>query len=233
MSGPGVAFFDLDRTLIAANSATAWFKRELRLGFISRGQALRAAGWIALYQSGFGRIESALELAIKGLEGQEEAEIRARSEALWREEVLATARPGAFEALERHRAQGDRLVLLTSSSIYLSTLAQRDFGLDEILCNRFEVVDGRFTGRPSGPLCYGPGKLPYAERYATSLGLSLAQCAFYTDSYTDLPVLEAVGQPVVVHPDRRLAATARRRGWKLEQWSEPLRRPPSTGPVMP
>jgi phosphoserine phosphatase len=95
-------------------------------------------------------------------------------------------------------------------------------GLDHSLCNRFEV-DGRglHTGRPLGALCYGHGKVAHAEAYARERGVALESCAFYTDSYTDLPVLERVGRPVAVHPDPRLARVAKRRGWRVEDWSAP------------
>ena len=63
---------------------------------------------------------------------------------------------------------------------------------------------GEHTGRSEGRLCYGSGKLDYAEAFARSRGVSLGECVFYTDSISDLPVLERVGRPVVVNPDGRL-----------------------------
>jgi phosphoserine phosphatase len=87
-----------------------------------------------------------------------------------------------------------------------------DLGLDDVLCNRFEVDEtGAHTGRPVGTLCFGAGKLDYAEVYAGDRGVSLADCWFYTDSFSDLPVLERVGHPVVVNPDPRLRREAERR----------------------
>ena len=133
-------------------------------------------------------------------------------------------RPGALRAVEEHRGTGDRLVLLTSSSGYLSELVSRDLRLDAILCNRFEVdAQGLHTGRPLGDVCFGLGKLTHAERYAREAGVALSQCAFYTDSYSDLPVLEVVGRPVAVHPDHRLRREAVRRGWPVVDWGVPAR----------
>lgn len=213
-----IAFFDLDRTLIATNSATGWMRRELRLGNINRRDVVRAAGWIGLYQLGFARIESALHDAAATLTGQSEAELRERTLAFWAEEVAQTIRPGAHPVLERHRSEGARLVLLTSSSSYLGEAAAEALGLDAVLSNRFEVRDGVFTGRLQEPLCFGVGKLTHARAEADTHGVALADCAFYTDSFADLPVLEAVGQPVVVHPDPRLARRARSAGWPVESW---------------
>jgi phosphoserine phosphatase len=97
-----------------------------------------------------------------------------------------------------------------------------DLGLDACVCNRFEVdAQGRYTGRAHEPLCFGPGKVVLAERYAAGCGVPLAACTFYSDSHSDLPMLEAVGSPVVVDPDPRLRRLARQRGWPIEDWGVP------------
>ncbi len=213
-----IAFFDLDRTLIATNSATDWIRQELRLGNISRRTVARAAGWIGLYHLGFARIESALHDGAATLTGKPEAELAARTRAFWAEQIAPTIRPGARAVLERHRRAGAHLAMLTSSSTYLGGFAAETLGIETVLANRFVVRDGRFTGTLAEPLCFGAGKLVHAERLAAEKGVSLSDCVFYTDSYSDLPVLEAVGQPIVVHPDPRLARLARARGWPIELW---------------
>jgi phosphoserine phosphatase len=71
------------------------------------------------------------------------------------------------------------------------------------------------------PFCYGPGKVAHAEVIADKLHIPLKECVFYTDSYSDLPMLEAVGEPVAVDPDRRLLRHAMQRGWRIERWHEP------------
>lgn len=214
-----VAFFDLDRTLLAVNSASGWIRREQRLGFIPWTTAVRGAVWIGMYRMGFANMEDAIRSAVASLTDAEEAVIAERTRAFWHEEIVHAVRPGAIEALDRHRARGDALVLLTSSSPYLSALAITELRMDDYLCNRFEVREGRFTGEVEGDLCYGLGKLTHARRFAGAQGVPLTRCAFYTDSYSDIPVLEAVGEPVAVHPDPRLAREARRRGWRVETWN--------------
>lgn len=213
-----IAFFDLDRTLISVNSGQLWVRRELRLGHVTRWQATRAAAWIAGYHLGYSRIERVLEDAIATLAGVAEDEIAARTTRFYQEEVAGTARAGARRVLEEHRGRGDRLVLLTSASTYLSGPVCAELGLDDALCNRFQVESGRFTGRPEGALCFGPGKLVHARAYAESRGESLADAAFYTDSYSDRAVMEAVGRPVAVHPDQRLRRLAAERGWPVVAW---------------
>ena len=82
-------------------------------------------------------------------------------------------------------------------------------------------AEGLHTGQPLGEVCFGEGKRLHAEAYAAEAGVPLSACAFYTDSYSDLPVLEVVGRPVAVNPDRRLRREALRRGWPVVDWGVP------------
>ena len=220
MSHPGrVAFFDLDKTLISRNSATLWIRFELAAGRVTRWQALHALTYVVRYSLGAVDMEDAIRRSVASIAGQPEAELRERALRFYDALVRPIYRPGAAAAIAAHRAAGDRLVLLTSSSNYVSELVCRDLELDDYLCNRFEVdADGRYTGRPIEPLCFGSGKVELAARHAERSQLSLADAVFYTDSISDLPMLEAVGRPVAVHPDPRLRRAARQRGWEIVEW---------------
>lgn len=217
-----IAFFDLDKTLLAVNSGSLWIRREFALGHITRMQAVRASLWLARYHMGRVSMQHALVEAMAHLQGRDEQPIRERTIRFYEELVRSQYRPGALRALEEHRSAGDRLVLLTSSSGYMAELVARDLDLDAILCNRLEVdAAGLYTGRPLGEVCFGEGKRSYAQAYASGAGVPLSACAFYTDSYLDLPVMEVVGRPVAVHPDRRLRREALRRGWPVVDWGVP------------
>ena len=86
---------------------------------------------------------------------------------------------------------------------------------EDVLATRFEVHNGRFTGRMLEPMLYGAGKLSAAAAYARHHGLNLAASFFYTDSISDLPLLENVGHPVAVNPDRSLRRLAETKGWSI------------------
>jgi HAD superfamily hydrolase (TIGR01490 family) len=217
-----IAFFDFDETLIVGNSGNLWIRRELRRGHINRLQALRAASWMVRYRLGFASMEEALRTAIRSLAGTKESTLRERTREFYEEEVRQLYRAGAREAVDQHRAQGDTCVLLTASSLYLSELVSADLRLDGVLCNRFQANEGLLTGESEGELCFGPGKLRYAEAFAHGRGVALSECTFYTDSYSDLPVLEQVGAPVLVNPDRRLRKEAKARGWRVVEWGGPV-----------
>ena len=216
---PAIAFFDLDRTLIAMNSAQAWIKREVKLGHLSRVTAARGAVWIGLYHAGFARLDAAVRAAAATVAGEDEAPYLSRTTLFWAEEALPSLRPQARSAVEAHRAAGEALALITSSSQYMAAAAAAELGLGHALSNVLEVEGGRFAGRMREPLCFGRGKVDHAEALAASLGHRLVDCAFYTDSYSDLPLMQRVGRPVAVHPDPRLRRHARRMGWPVVDWS--------------
>ncbi|MCA2977896.1 MAG: HAD family phosphatase [Myxococcaceae bacterium] len=218
-----LAFFDLDRTLLAVNSATLWVRREVALGHISKRQAVRAMWWLARYQLGFASGEAVVAEAVTHLRGTPAQNLEQRTARFYETEVRHAFRPGALTQVARHRAAGDRLVMLTSSSNYLSQLAAAELGFDAVLCNVLEVgPDGLHTGRVDGRVCFGEGKLAHARLEADRAGGSLEAAIFYTDSYSDLPVMEAVGTAVAVNPDPRLKRHAARCGWAIVDWGAPL-----------
>ncbi len=213
-----LVFFDLDRTVLSVNSGRLWVDHEVKQGFLTRWQALRAIWWIGTYHIGFTRMESLLEEAIETLGGTLEIDLVRRTEAFYTAQIDRTYRPGALEAVERHREAGDTITLLTTSSAYLCAPVLRRLELEHALCNRFEVEEGRFTGRPLGAMCYGAGKVEHAQAFCERVGGLLSEATFYTDSMSDLPMLEAVGQPVAVNPDPRLRRVAAKRGWPILDW---------------
>lgn|GEM_PF-125919 len=224
-----IAFFDLDKTLIDVNSAKLWVRSEFRRGHIKWWMALSAMFWTVMYGLGWTRMERLLIQGIRWLNGRDVDVIVARTEAFYVDEVRHRFRPGALEALRAHREAGDILALCTSSSSILSHYVAHELDIPHILANGFEHNAGVFTGKPDPQqLCYGKGKLTHASALAERLGVHLDDCAFYTDSVSDLALLEHVGEPVCVHPDRRLRRIADNRGWQVSDWGvsgEPLALP--------
>jgi len=214
------AFFDLDKTLITENSARLWMMRDYRRGRVGKLDIAMGGLFLFAYHLGFVDMLRATRKALSTVKGLPEAQLRQETEDWFREEVIPVEAPGARAVIEGHRGDGHRLVLLTSSSPYASACAVDHWGLDSFLSMRYEVEDGCFTGEVLQPLCYGEGKVHYAEALAAAEGIDLEDSWFYTDSLTDLPMLERVGHPMVVNPDPRLRREAGRRGWPILDWSE-------------
>ena len=214
-----IAFFDLDETVIDFNSGGAWLKSELVNGHISIRQFLRGAWGLARYRLGAADIEPLLKDGVAAMAGEAETAFRDRCRDFYLDRVRGRWRPGALAALNASEERGEPRVLLTTASIYLAEEVCNELALDAALATTFEVgPDGRFTGFLDGPLSFGEGKVRLAEAFADARGVQLSECSFFTDSYSDYPMLKAVGNPVAVHPDRRLRALAQTRGWPIEMW---------------
>jgi HAD superfamily hydrolase (TIGR01490 family) len=122
-------------------------------------------------------------------------------------------------AVVAHRAKGDVIAIVTGATPYIARPLARRLGIPHVVASDLEVgSDGRFTGRFVEPLCYGVGKLARARDLGLRLGFAVEEATFYSDSLSDLPLLEAVATPVVVNPDPRLSRVARKRGWRVERW---------------
>ncbi len=217
--GRAAAFFDLDRTLIDVNSAVLYARFERRAGRISAWQLLQTVANTLLYHLNLLDMQKAYAAAVAHYRGVPEQDIRERAQLFFAHEVKGRLQPGAQASLASHRRQGHPLVMLSSSTCYQAAIATQTWGLDDWIANRFETMEGRLSGTFCQPLCYGPGKVELATRWACEHRVDLQKSYFYSDSYSDLPMLQAVGFPVVVNPDPRLKKHALRSGWPLADWS--------------
>jgi HAD superfamily hydrolase (TIGR01490 family) len=213
------AFFDLDRTLLDMNSSTLWAKHELRNRSISLRQFGRVLVWNALYHLTFIDIETAYKEALGHYRGRLYEDLEAETREWFARDVAHHLRRGAGQALREHRQRGHRLVLLTSASAFAARAARDAWQLDDFLSNDFLTdARGRLDGTFVAPLCYGEGKVRRARAWASERDVDLGQSFFYTDSYSDAPMLRVVGNPRVISPDPRLSREARQRGWPVLQW---------------
>ncbi len=213
------AFFDLDLTLIDVNSGILWAKHERSLGNISRFQLARAVFWHGMYRLALINMEVAFERAISHYKGTATDHLDKRTRDWFASEIEHRIRPAAKESLEEYRESGHPLVLLTNSSNYQANIACERWGLDAFLANSFPTDENdELTGTFERPLCYGPGKVERARRWAAANDVDVESSFFYTDSYSDLPMLEAVAAPRIVCPDPRLRRAAQKRNWPILDW---------------
>ncbi len=217
MSKPA-AFFDMDRTLVRANTGTLYIRWVRRRGEITRWRMLRALGWIAQYKLSILDMEAVVARLTAEMAGDDEHELAAKALDFTKEHVLPTIAPKALAALERHRREGHVVAILSSSSPYVTEPLARHLGIEHVLCTRLVVRDGKFDGTYLRPACYGAGKVHWAEAFAVERDVDLARSFFYTDSYSDLPMLERVGEARVINPDTRLRRHAKRVGWAVDEW---------------
>jgi HAD superfamily hydrolase (TIGR01490 family) len=214
------AFFDVDGTLLTVQSGTLYLGYLRRRGLMDLSSLLRIYWSFLTYRLGILNVKGLAEVSSRWLEGRAEAEVAAHCRDWYENEVCAYYSVGMLAKVEEHRRAGHVITLLTGGTRYLNDWIAADLGIEHVLASQLEVREGRFTGKPVGPLCYGRGKLVHAESFARDHDIDFAASWFYTDSITDLPMLELVGNPVAVNPDPRLRLEARRRGWPVVDAAE-------------
>jgi HAD superfamily hydrolase (TIGR01490 family) len=216
---PRAALFDMDRTLVRRETASLYVRYQREIGEATWRDALRVSWWVAQYTLGVIDAETVAKRATKSFAGMHETVLSARCDDWFPRFVETHVCDRGREAVHRHRAQGDVTAIVTGASPYIARPCARLLGIDHVVATELEVgADGRFTGLLVDPICYGRGKIVRAERLAARLGFELRESVFYSDSLTDLPLLEYVAEPIVVNPDPRLRRVAKQRGWRVEVW---------------
>lgn len=212
------AFFDLDKTLVRANTGTMYVRWRVREREMGMRELVTASWWSLQYMLGVLDAERMVHAALTTLVGKEEAAFRDDCARWVKGEVLSHITDAAKRELAARRDEGYVCALLTSTSPYVADPVADHLGVEHVLCSRLEVVDGRFTGALDSPLCFGHGKVGVARTWAEEHGIDVSRSVFYTDSVTDLPMLEKVGEARVINPDPRLERVARKRGWAIDSW---------------
>jgi HAD superfamily hydrolase (TIGR01490 family) len=214
-----LAVFDLENTLMASNvvDTYTWLaSRHLppaeRVGFIA--EMLRdGPGLLALDRRDRGDFLRSFYLRY---EGASVAQLREDSRELFAEQLLLRSYPAGIARVREHRRLGHRTLLITGALDFVIEPIAPLF--DDVICASLGVEDGRYTGRMEELPPIGEARANVLEDYVEAHGLTLAESVAYADSASDLALLEAVGFPVAVNPEARLASIARRRGWLVEDW---------------
>jgi HAD superfamily hydrolase (TIGR01490 family) len=211
------AFFDLDKTLMAGSSGVFFARAAYETGMISRSRLVKD-----VYENvRFRLLGSTDDRAddVRRRVGEMIAGVRVRDLERLSPRVLSGVLPRLYpQMLERayaHQDAGVPVYILTAASQEMADLLARVLAFDGGLGSRSEIVDGHYTGRPAGPFNYREGKVVSMRELAAREGLDLDVSFAYSDSESDLPMLQAVGHAVVVNPDATLRRIAVDQGWEV------------------
>lgn len=220
------AFFDLDKTVIAKASMVAFGRNFYREGMISRRTVMRAVYGHFVYQHMGASEEKLAEVRERALQlttGWEQARVR----QIVRDALEAVVEPiiyaEALDLIAEHKRSGHVVALVSASPEEIVEPLGEFLGVHRTLATRARVDEaGRYTGEVDF-YCAGPYKPVAMAAMAEEMGIDLAESFAYSDSATDAPMLESVGHPVAVNPDRVLARIARERDWEIRSFTHPVR----------
>jgi putative phosphoserine phosphatase / 1-acylglycerol-3-phosphate O-acyltransferase len=211
-----VAFFDMDGTVLSG--FTAFVFAQERLKKPTRADIDVAAAALR-FQLGNADFTELITASAKALAGEKLDDARDLASRLFRSSIGGLIYPESRSLIEAHKTAGHLVVLLSAATDLQVGPVADDLGVDLVLCNRLTVDDaGRLTGEVTPPVIFGPGKVEAARTFAAEHGLDLSRAFFYSDGAEDLPLLDVVGHPQPLNPDRRLAREAEQRGWEAPRF---------------
>ncbi|WP_149360411.1 HAD-IB family hydrolase [Lolliginicoccus suaedae] len=222
--GSPAAFFDLDKSIIARSSTLAFSKPFAETGLINRRAVLKSsyAQFLALLPGADHEQTERLRTHIASMcTGWEIEQVEAIVEETLRDIVTPFVFAEAAALMEDHRARGHAVVVVSASGREVVTPIADALGADAIIASEMAAQDGKYTGEYSF-YCQGEAKSDAIFRLAAEKSYDLAQCYAYSDSISDLPMLDLVGHPTAVNPDRQLRRKAASAGWPILTFSDSI-----------
>ncbi|HTY72229.1 MAG TPA: HAD-IB family hydrolase [Actinomycetes bacterium] len=218
------AFFDLDKTIIARSSTLAFSRPFGRAGLLNRRAVLRSAYAQLVYVmngADHDQLERMRAYLSEMVAGWEVEQVRGIVAETLHDMIDPMVFAEASDLIEQHRQAGHAVVIVSSSGSEVVEPIGEMLGADQVIATQMVIEDGRYTGEVSF-YAYGPMKAEAMRALAQEKGYDLAASYAYSDSFTDLPMLEAVGHPYAVNPDRALRKAAAERGWPVLSFARPV-----------
>ena len=222
-----LALFDLDHTLLSADSDVLWCEFMIAEGRLAPLFAEHYKDMAQRYEAGTVTPVDYCDFHARTLAGLMPADLQPLRERFFETCVRPRIPDDSRELLQRRRELGETIVLTTATNRVVSGLTAADLGVDHYLCTELEQqgADGRYTGRTVGVPNMRSGKIDHLRQWLFEAGHPehlLREASFYTDSINDLALLSVVKRPIVVDPDPRLESTAHRKGWTVLHLNRPV-----------
>ncbi len=211
-----LAIFDLDNTLIADDSDFLWGQFLVDRGIVDKDYYEQAnKKFYEDYKQGHLDIVEFLRFSLAPLAMHDAEQLYS-----WRAEFVDTliqpiVLPAAQALVEKHRAAGDLLLVITATNRFVTEPIVKLFGIEHLLATTPEFKDGQYTGKFVDTPCFQEGKVKQLQDWLSNTGQSLEGSSFYSDSHNDLPLLKLVDRPVAVDPDDTLRLAAEQAGWPI------------------
>ncbi|WP_339530508.1 HAD family hydrolase [Pseudomonas mucidolens] len=215
-----LVIFDLDDTLIHGDCASLWCEQMGRLGWVDAESFMRRNNELMeAYSQGKLAMQDYMDFSLEPMIGRTPEEIEHLVEP-WVEDIIEPLiYSDATRTIARHRAEGDRILVISASGTHLVKPIAARIGIDEVLAIELDVAHAVYSGQTVGVLTYREGKITRLMEWLAQEDQSLEGAYFYSDSRNDLPLLLKVDHPQVVNPDPVLREHAQKAGWPIHQWT--------------
>ncbi len=215
-----LALFDLDKTLLGGDSDFLWgeFLSEIGAVDINEYQKKNQA-FFDDYDKGKLDINKYLEFCLTPLANHSIKQLKVWHRQFMLEKIQPILLEKAQKVIDLHKKRGDKVIVITATNSFVARPIAQAYGIDELLATEPEILNGKFSGKVSGEACFQIGKIHRAQQWCENNNETLENAYFYSDSHNDLPLLELVDNPVVVHGDEMLKAIAKQRNWLSLDWT--------------
>lgn len=210
-----IAFYDLDHTILKGNSATYLVEEARQRGIMSPKQYRHAVYLSIIYKMNIGDPTKMINRMLSWLKGLQEESVIKLCKEVFRESLVEIIRPEILITMEKHRKEKGAVVLLSSASSPICEPVSKHLQMDDVVCTHLGSDNGILNGTTNGKLVYGMEKKIRLQSYCKEHGHNPKDAYYYGDSYTDQYVMETVGNPVAISPDRRLLKIALAKNWPI------------------
>ncbi|MGJ4079381.1 HAD family hydrolase [Corynebacterium macclintockiae] len=224
-SGDGriLAIFDLDKTIIDTSASLAYRRPMAERGLLNTGEVLKMMAMLGNYMLSThseDNLESTKDALTSIIKDRESEPLRQVAQDALQEVITPFIYTEARELIEWHRKMGHRIAIVTASASIMVQPIAKELGVDHLFATELEEKDGRFTGAVTH-FNKGHAKVERILQLVAEHGYNLGESYAYSDAATDIPMLELVGNPVAVNPDRPLKKRATESDWPIRQFSRP------------
>jgi len=211
-----LAIFDLDNTLLGGDSDHAWGEFVCEQGIVDADKfASHNDAFYRDYQTGTLDIDAYLRFTLSALAGQSLEQVQAWHSLFMQVKIAPMMLPKAKQLIEDHRSAGDQLLIITATSAFITRPIAQLLGIPDLIACEAEVINGRYTGAPTGVPTYREGKVTRFKTWLEKREVDSSGAWFYSDSHNDIALLDLVDQPVAVDPDNTLRSYATSKGWPV------------------
>lgn len=215
-----IALFDLDNTLISGDSDYQWTRFLIKqLSYQADELHEKNQAFFSAYEAGSLNMQEWLDFSLGLMRSKPMSELLALRERFADQVLIPMLAEAAPSLVDTHRERGDELVMITATNEFIAEPIVRHLNIEHVLATLLEEKDGAFTGNTEGIWCFREGKIERLRAWLSSRQMdaqeALEHSWAYSDSHNDIPLLEAVANPVAVNPDAKLLAHARKQDWQV------------------